>query len=212
LAIYPEFLRRYLQRALLINPNHLKASLLLGRVLLEDGRVAEAVATLEEAHRYDEGAARSDLVRALLAMADGQAEAEQLATYERILQIDQHQPIAGKRRRAIWINRGEVAQRQGDLEAAVAAFQEAGDRERVEKVKELNRKRELEAKVKEAEENEARGKWEAAISTYEAGRRPSAFMHLCYRNRPMKRDTKHEWKMFGHRQSWPNATTRLSAH
>jgi len=38
----------------------------------------------------------------------------------------------------------------------------------VEQVRELKRKRELEAKVKRAKEREARGDWETAISTYEA--------------------------------------------
>jgi len=94
-----------LRLALRINPNHLKARLLLGRVLLEDGHVAEAVANLEEAHRLDEGVARADLVRALLATADGRTEAEQLATYERILGVDPSQPVAGERRRAIWVKR-----------------------------------------------------------------------------------------------------------
>ncbi len=157
-----------LQRALQINPNHLKARLLLGRVLLEDGRVAEAVTTLEEAYRYDEGSARADLVRALLAMADGQAEAEQLATYERILKIDPHQPIAGERRRAIWITRGEAAQEQDDLETAVEAFQEAGALERVEQIQELKRKRDRKNLIALFSKYEAEEEWEAAIRCYEA--------------------------------------------
>lgn len=157
-----------LQRALRINPSHMKARLLLGRVLLEGGRVADAVDLLEEAHRYDESSVRADLVRALLAMADGQGATEQLATYKRILKIDPHQPVAGERRRAIWMVRGDKAQQRGDLETAITAFQEVGDQERVEQVRELKRKREVEAKVMRAAECEDQGNWEAAISTYEA--------------------------------------------
>ena len=45
-----------LQASLQINPNHLKARLLLGETLREQGALDEAVKQLEEAYRYDEDA------------------------------------------------------------------------------------------------------------------------------------------------------------
>ena len=59
-----------LQAALRINPNHLKARLLLGETLLEQGALDEAVAHLEEALRHDEADARYSLIRALLAQGE----------------------------------------------------------------------------------------------------------------------------------------------
>ena len=59
-----------LQAALQVNPNHLKARLLLGEALREQGAIDEAVKELEEAHRYDEDAARLPLLRALLAQGE----------------------------------------------------------------------------------------------------------------------------------------------
>ena len=86
-----------LRQALRINPNHLKAHLLLGRILLEAGETSEAVQVLEEAYAYDERAARADLVRALLARAEGEPEADQRQTYERVLHIDARQVVALER-------------------------------------------------------------------------------------------------------------------
>jgi len=114
-----------LREALRINPNHLKSRLLLGRILLEGGQLAQAVAILEETYKYDEAAARADLIKALLALADGQSEAEQLATYERVLNIQPDQPIASERRRAIWVTRGKNALQQNDFLNAMIAFKKA---------------------------------------------------------------------------------------
>ncbi|MCP4425245.1 MAG: tetratricopeptide repeat protein, partial [Chloroflexi bacterium] len=84
-----------LQRALEINPNHLKARLLLGKILFEEDKIAAAIEVLDEAYQYDARAARADLVRALLALAENEKEeATQLALYERILQLDRQQPLA----------------------------------------------------------------------------------------------------------------------
>ncbi len=93
--------RNGLEEALKINPNHLGARLLLGRILLETHQINEAIAVLEEAFLYDAGAARSDLVRALLIVLELAPVAEQLAICERILGIEPNQPIARDKRRAL---------------------------------------------------------------------------------------------------------------
>ncbi len=102
-----------LQRALDINPNHLKARLLLGQILLAEEKIDEAVAILEEAYSYDQRSARADLVRVLLVQADHTPEeVEQLAIYDHILQIDQRQPLALERQQSIVAvrHKREVAQ------------------------------------------------------------------------------------------------------
>ena len=88
-----------LRHSLIINPNHLKSRLLLGRILLESGKAEESSVILEEAYAYDEGAARADLCKALLAIADdlNQEEQNRISIYERILIIDSNQPIARTR-------------------------------------------------------------------------------------------------------------------
>lgn len=87
-----------LRQSLIINPNHLKTRLLLGRILLETGRAEESAFILEEAYKYDDGAARADLIKALLALADAnQEELDRISLYERILSIDRNQPFARER-------------------------------------------------------------------------------------------------------------------
>lgn len=88
-----------LRQSLTINPNHLKSKLLLGRILLESGRVQEAVNVLEEAYAYDQAAARADLTRVLLASADeaSKSDDEKITIYERILSFDPHQNVAKER-------------------------------------------------------------------------------------------------------------------
>jgi tetratricopeptide (TPR) repeat protein len=85
-----------LRQSLTFNPNHLKSRLLLGRILLEGGKAEESSVILQEAYEYDEGAARADLIKALLAVADtsNQEEQNRVSIYERILVIDRNQPIA----------------------------------------------------------------------------------------------------------------------
>ena len=55
-----------LRQALRVNPNHLKARLMVAKVLLEQNRLEEALVDLEEAYRYGEEQARYALVHGLL--------------------------------------------------------------------------------------------------------------------------------------------------
>jgi tetratricopeptide (TPR) repeat protein len=88
-----------LRRSLEINPNHLKSKLLLGRILVEAGRADEAVAVLEEAYQYDQSAARAELIKALLVLASDATREEQgrAQLYEKILKLDESQPLARER-------------------------------------------------------------------------------------------------------------------
>ena len=87
------------RQSLKINPNHLKSRLLLGRILFESNKADESVAVLEEAYKYDERAARSDLIKALLAVAESSEldESNRISIYQRIITIDKDQPLAKER-------------------------------------------------------------------------------------------------------------------
>lgn len=125
-----------LLRSLEINPNHLKSKLLLGRIFVEGGRAEEAAVVLEEAYQYDQGAARAELIKALLVLAGDAEQDEQgrVQIYEKILRFDEGQPLA---------------------------------RERLAQIQHERRMREIQAKVRLAEEKERQEDWIAAIEIYE---------------------------------------------
>src|SRR5262249_37581358 len=118
-----ESTQKLLHEALLSNPNHLKARLLLGQVLLEQGQLNESVKELEEAYRYDEPATRTILKRVLLTSA---IEYERfmrfddaLTAYERILEISPRDNEAYGRLAVILIKRGDQALQAGNLDEAL---------------------------------------------------------------------------------------------
>jgi tetratricopeptide (TPR) repeat protein len=94
---------RLLRSALKSNPNHFRARILLGRVLLARGDTFAAVEVLEPAYEFDRSSAKSELIAALLALAEGQNEAEQLQTCERVLKIDPMQSVALEKTQSILI-------------------------------------------------------------------------------------------------------------
>jgi tetratricopeptide (TPR) repeat protein len=92
---------RSLRNALDVNPNHLRARLLLGQVLLGKGNPEAAVKELEPAYTFDPYSAKSGLIRALLALAGTQDEEDQVTTYDRVLAIDPGQLMASEKKRAV---------------------------------------------------------------------------------------------------------------
>jgi tetratricopeptide (TPR) repeat protein len=164
-----------LRHALEANPNHLKARLLLGTILREEGQLVEAAAQFEEACRLDEREGRFELLRTLLKLGEslettGNEDDEDAAlmAYDRMLRISPNEGAAQQKRSAIWIRRGEAALKQDELEKALRAFQEANDLARVEEVHQKIRKRELAVQVQAADRRESEENWEAAIAVYEA--------------------------------------------
>jgi tetratricopeptide (TPR) repeat protein len=154
-----------LRQALNINPNHLKARLLLGRILLEKGNFTESVSMFDAAYQYDERAARADFIKALLALADTQEENLQLTTYERILKIQSDQPLANEKVRAIWVKRGEAAQALENYEEAIKAFEQIDDSARIEKIRSLMHEKRLTLDMQRAENYERLGQWKSALDT-----------------------------------------------
>ena len=160
-----EMAEQQLRQALNINPNHLKARLLLGQVLLEKGNLTESVDMFDAAHQYDERAARALLIKSLLALAETQEENLQLTTYERILKIESDQPLANEKVRAIWVKRGEALQAQENFEEALKAFEQIGDTERIAKVRSLMHDKKLALDMQRAEIYEKSGQWKSTLDT-----------------------------------------------
>jgi tetratricopeptide (TPR) repeat protein len=161
----PEGAEQQLRQALNINPNHLKARLLLGQVLLEKRNFAESVAMFDAAYQYDERSARAHLIKALLALAETQEENLQLSTYERILKIQSDQPLANEKIQAIWVKRGEALQAQENFEEALKAFEQIGDTDRIEKVRHLMHEKKLALDMQRAEAYEKASQWKSALDT-----------------------------------------------
>jgi tetratricopeptide (TPR) repeat protein len=158
-----EMAEQQLRQALNINPNHLKARLLLGQVLLEKGDLTESVDMFDAAYQYDERAARALLIKSLLALAETQEENLQLTTYERILKIESDQPLANEKVRAIWVKRGEALQAQENFEEALKAFEQIGDTERIAKVRALMHDKKLALDMQRADVYEKSRQWKPAL-------------------------------------------------
>jgi tetratricopeptide (TPR) repeat protein len=161
----PEMAEQQLRQALNINPNHLKARLLLGQVLLEKGNLTESVDMFDAAYQYDERAARALLIKSLLALAETQEENLQLTTYERILKLQSDQPLANEKVRAIWVKRGEALQAQENFEEALKAFEQIGDTERIAKVRSLMHDKKLALDMQRADVYEKLRQWKSALDT-----------------------------------------------
>ena len=160
-----------LRQAVAINPNHLKARLLLGTCLREQGDLAAAVEELEWAYEYDAQAARYELVRTLLQQGEGlekeDAEDEALTVYERVLEISPRERVARERRAAIYVGRGDTALEAGDYDAALAAYEQAGAREKLREAAARKRKVELEDYARRGEKAAEAEDWETAVEVYE---------------------------------------------
>ncbi|MFN2124539.1 MAG: tetratricopeptide repeat protein [Candidatus Promineifilaceae bacterium] len=116
------------RRALAINPNHVQARLLLGRVHLLRGNPAEAVSVIESAYGSDPKAARPDLMTALLALADAQTDMdEQWRTLSRAARIEPDQPLVREKQSAVlrgWARRAEAERQYQD---ALTIYEQLGD-------------------------------------------------------------------------------------
>ena len=87
------------KNAISTNPNHLKARLLLARILLLKNQTDEALHYLEEACNYDPKAANPLLIDALIQKANSVSKREdRLSYYNKILEIQPSHIIAEKER------------------------------------------------------------------------------------------------------------------
>lgn len=120
----------YFRDALEKDPRHYRARLQLGEALLKLDRLDKAVAELEGAYELDRNEARLPLARALVAQARELEEAGDedaaLAACAKALEVSPQEKAAQEIREAIWVRRGNAAMERGDLDAALAAYRQAG--------------------------------------------------------------------------------------
>jgi tetratricopeptide (TPR) repeat protein len=116
------------RRALAINPNHVQARLLLGRIHLLRGHPAEAVSAIGSAYASDPLAARADLVTALLALAEVQTDVdEQWRTLSRAARIEPNLPLIKKQQAAVLRSWAQRAEKEGDYETALNVYERLND-------------------------------------------------------------------------------------
>ncbi|MEO7841921.1 MAG: tetratricopeptide repeat protein, partial [Anaerolineales bacterium] len=160
----------YFREALNVNPRHFRARLYLGETLLEQGKVDEAIAELDQAHILDREEARLPLARAWLAKAEMLKSSPDLDSvfqaYERVLELSPREGQALQGRIAIWRQRAQQAEERGDLIAALEAFRQAGDQSNIDRLDKIARERTLIKLKEQAQQHIKAGHWEAAEQVY----------------------------------------------
>lgn len=167
--------RDLLERTLRKNPNLVQARVRLGQVLQEQGQLDEARRELEEALKYAPEEAKKPLIRTLLLLgealeragADLDKEERALVAYQRALELNPREPVAQERARAILRQRGERAQRAGDLDRALQLYEQAGAADKAAEVQSHKRSGQVERVMAEALQHEARGEWAEAYAIYQ---------------------------------------------
>lgn len=112
--------KRFLDEALKLsrsafekNPAHVKANQLLADILLEQKEYHEARDILEKLYKFQQVAAQSRLIQALLSLAQSEnSEDEQLKLYERILVIEPKHPEAKRKKQEILKRQQEKKQQR----------------------------------------------------------------------------------------------------
>ncbi len=153
-----------LQQALKLNPSHLGALELLGELYLAQDNLDAAQEALETLLTLTPSRARTRLKQIYLKRAEtAEGPAERLPWYEKILALLPDDPDARKGIQAAWRGVGEQALAQDDLDAALRAFQEAGDEERAAEIARLLRAREIQAGLDAVAQLEGRKEYAAAL-------------------------------------------------
>ena len=162
--------RELLRQALAVNPNHLKARLLLGQVLLERQETEQSVRELEEAYQRDEDAARYALVRGLLLRGEDLEQTGRLdeaeKVYQRALAVSPSDAVPPQRLRALQVARAERAEAEGRLEAALTLYQQLDPVEHAKAIQALEVRLESRALHTQAENALHHGNYEEALRLY----------------------------------------------
>jgi len=130
-----------LKQALDQNPQHLQARLFLAQTLLRNGQTELSVEEYEKAYQQDRESrlARFGLIESLVRLADkldhGDKEDAALEVIARALSVSPNERGVRQIRNRIWERRGKSYFKDGELEKAQEAFEQAEDQLQVEEVK-----------------------------------------------------------------------------
>lgn len=190
-----------LRQAVSLNPNHVGANQLLADILLAQGQPGEARQLLEQFYEY-QPAARSRLVETLLAQVRAaKGDDEQLALYERVLELDLTRQEAASGRQRIWRQRGDTALESDDLDGALEAYRIAGLAKRIAHVEALQRQRALATVEAQAQAHARERRWADAAAEYErlVAQAP---------DEKTRAELQDRWSNIGKRQNWPVSSPR----
>ncbi|MBI1922825.1 SUMF1/EgtB/PvdO family nonheme iron enzyme [Candidatus Poribacteria bacterium] len=158
----------FLNRSLAVNPNHLKAMVLLGQIYLEEKQTQKAIEMLERAYQYDERTSRNLFVQALLTDARQSDNMEyRFEVYQRIQVIQPDNPEAKEGIKRYWQHSGDEAREKGDIEGALEAYRKGGLEENVAEITALLQKRKLDSLMRQAEQHEKAEEWQRLIDVYQ---------------------------------------------
>lgn len=159
-----------LHRALDANPNHVKAHLLLGTIHRDEMRLAEAIDEFERAFQLDEPDGRFELLRTLLQFGDSLDEEDKLeeakAVYMRVLSIAPQEQTALDRLSRIWEQLGDQATAEGNLAAAIAAYEQAGATDKLTQAQARQHEIQLGQASVRGQRYEAQQNWTGALEVY----------------------------------------------
>ena len=162
---------RYFNDALRQNPSHFRANLLLGETFLAMEQAEDAVRQLEIASSLDSYESQYPLARALIALAKEKEknglDQDALSAAERALVVSPNERLAQDIKKSILERQGDNALKQGDLKAALFAFEKAENAEKVKQVEREYKLKELQILEQEANSFAQKKDWKQAILAYE---------------------------------------------
>lgn len=87
---------RLLEKSISFNPNHFKASQLLGEIFIAQGKIDDSINILEKLYKYQPSVAKPRLVQALLLQASSSVHSTKhsLSVYRKVLKIEPRQSEA----------------------------------------------------------------------------------------------------------------------
>lgn len=153
-----------LRQAVVLNPNHIQATLLLAELLLAQNQVDESIENLERLHKLRPSLAQSRLVQALLMRSrETEDEETKLTFYSKILELIPGHPEASSEYQRIWEKRGDDAMENFEFEAAAEAYAKA---ELDEKAALARKKQALETLDAQAQSFLLDKRWQEAAEIY----------------------------------------------
>jgi tetratricopeptide (TPR) repeat protein len=156
------------EKALEVSPNEAKAQEVLRRIWTQRSKASLSLHKFDDAFQaYFKAGILENFADDALQVAPGLKEEEQLKVYELILRSSPNHVETLQRRQAIWLGRGELALEQNNLDAALAAFQQAGHTEKIARVNALQERQALKTRVEEAAAYERDERWDDAADVYE---------------------------------------------